>query len=232
MPSGWITGERIIRLLVALLFTAYNLLPLYGLWAWNWDAFQLLILYWSETVVLAGWTMVRLALVPSDLLGDMTVNGKTVKATHGKLIAVMSMTAVIFCAGHLLFLCVIFSGDWFRRLHGISDFLRTFYIASDAWIPLLLVTLAGGADVLTGQFRPQFVDAIALRLRIAAAAATRPAAGDPVGNITGALLGRIVVMQVAIIGGAWAVKSWGSIAPLAIMVGIKTLFDFGHRAAR
>jgi hypothetical protein len=126
MASVWITGERAIRLLVALLFTAYNLLPLYGLWAWNWDAFQLLILYWSETVVLAAWTMARLALVPPDLLGDMTVNGKTVKATHGKLIGVMSLTAGIFCAGHLLFLCVLFSGDWFRRLHGIGDFLRTF----------------------------------------------------------------------------------------------------------
>jgi hypothetical protein len=101
---------------------------------------------------------------------------------------------------------------------------------------LLLVTIAGGADVLTGPFRPQFVDAIALRLRIAPAPAPAApldaSAGDPVGSIIGALLGRIVVMQVAIIGGAWVASRWGSLAPLAIMVGIKTVFDFGHRAAR
>jgi hypothetical protein len=234
MPSGWIEGVRAIRVLVALLFAAYNLVPLYGLWAWNWDAFQLLILYWSETLVLAAWTMARLALVPPALLGTITINGKAVPATHASLIGVMSLTASVFCAGHLLFLCVIFSGDWFRRLHGVGDFLRTFYIASDAWIPLALVTLAGGADVLIGEYHPQFVDALARRLRIVAVAAAPPnaAAGDAVGGIIGTLLIRIVVMQVAIICGAWFASYWGSLAPLAIIVGLKTLIDFGHRAAR
>jgi hypothetical protein len=232
MPSARIYGERAIRLVAALLFTAYNLVPLYGIWAWNWDAFQLLILYWSETVVLAVWTMVRIALVPAELLGDITVNGKTVKASHASLIAIMSLTAGIFCAGHLLFLCVIFSGDWFKRLHGIGDFVETFYIASDAWIPLLLVTLAGGADVLTGQYRPQFMAAVAQRLRIVPAVAAPRAAGDAVGSITGALLGRIVLVQFAIIGGAWAAGRWGSLAPLTIIIGSKTAFDFGHRAVR
>ena len=137
---------RAIRVLVALLFAAYNVVPLYGLWAWHWDAFQLLILYWSETVVLAAWTMVRLAFVPPNLLGDVTINGRTVPATHTSLIGIMSLVAGIFCLVHLVFLCVIFSGDWFRRLHGLGDFLRTFYIASDAWIPLGIVTLAGGAE--------------------------------------------------------------------------------------
>ena len=47
-----------IRLVVAVLFAAYNLVPLYGIKHWNWDAFQLLILYWTETLILAGWTMV------------------------------------------------------------------------------------------------------------------------------------------------------------------------------
>jgi hypothetical protein len=236
MAAAWIYGERVIRLMVALLFAAYNLLPLYGIWYWNWDAFQLLILYWSETVVLAAWTMARLALVPSDLLGDITINGKLQKATPRSLIGIMSLTAGIFCAGHLLFLCVIFSGDWFKRLHGIGDFLDTFYIASGAWIPLGLVTLAGLADVLTGQYRPQFMTALMLCLRLAPAPApAAPAAAgadDPVGNIIGTLLSRIVIMQVAIICGGWVAMRWGSMAPLAILVGIKTLFDFSHRSSR
>src|SRR5476649_2874072 len=134
MPTAWSYGLRAIRLAVALLFAAYNLVPLYGIWYWNWDAFQLLILYWSETVVLAAWTMVKLALLPGDLLGDITINGKIQPATHRSLIGVMALTAAIFCAGHLLFLCVIFSGDWFKRLHGIGDFVRTFYIASGMWV--------------------------------------------------------------------------------------------------
>jgi hypothetical protein len=232
MPSGWIKGVRAIRVLIALWFAAYNLVPLYGLYAWHWDAFQLLILYWSETVVLAAWTLLHIAFVPSNLLGDVTINGKTGPATHASLIGIMALVVGIFCTAHLLFLCVLFSGDWFRRLHGVGDFLRTFYIDSDAWIPLVIVTLAGGADVLTGPYRPNFVDALALRLNIVAAPATPPRAGDAVGNILGGLLGRIVLMQVAIIFGAWAVMSWGSVAPLAIIVGLKTVYDLGHRAMR
>ena len=97
MSAGWSYGTRAVRVMVALLFAAYNLMPLYGIWAWHWDAFQLLILYWSETVVLAAWTLVRLALVPSDLLGDITINGKVQKASHRSLIGVMALTAGIFC---------------------------------------------------------------------------------------------------------------------------------------
>ena len=229
MASGWIISERAIRMLVALLFTVYNLVPLYGLWAWNWDAFQLLILYWSETVVLAAWMMVRIAFVPAHLLGTVTINGNPVKATHGTLIGILSLTAGMFCAAHLLFLCVIFSGDWFSRLYGIGDFLWTFYIASDAWIALLVVTVAGGLDVLTGEYRPQFMNAIAQRLRIHPGPTTPPAADDPVGGIIGGLLSRIVAMQIAIICGAWVASRWGSLAPLSIIVGIKTLIDFGRR---
>jgi Family of unknown function (DUF6498) len=224
-------ATRALRLTVALLFAAYNLMPLYGIWYWGWDAFQLLILYWSETVVLAAWTMVRLALVPNDLLGDITINGKVQKATHTSLIGVMALTAAIFCAAHLLFLCVIFSGDWFKRLHGFGDFLHTFYIASGMWMPLALVTLAGLADVLTGAFRPQFMNALTLRLRLAPSAPPATTE-DPVGSIIGAMLSRIVFMQVAIICGAWVALRWGSMAPLAILVGAKTLFDFSHRSSR
>jgi Family of unknown function (DUF6498) len=230
MASGWIIGERVIRMLVALLFAGYNLIPLYGLWAWNWDAFQLLILYWSETVVLAVWAMVRIAFVPTYLLGIVTINGSPAKATHRLLIGGLATIAGVFCAAHLLFLCVIFSGDWFRRLHGIGDFLWTFYIVSDAWIALLAVTAAGGIDVLTGEYRPQFANVIARRLRMAPGRAMPPTTNDPVGSIIGGLLSRIVAMQVAIVCGAWVASHWGSLAPLSIIVGIKTLTDFSQRA--
>ena len=43
-------------------------------------------------------------------------------------------------------------------------FLRTFFIASGAWVPLLLAALAGVIDVPTGAFHPVFVDAFAPRL--------------------------------------------------------------------
>jgi hypothetical protein len=34
-----------------------NVAPLYGVLYWQWDTFQLLMLYWMETVILAFWTL-------------------------------------------------------------------------------------------------------------------------------------------------------------------------------
>lgn len=41
-----------------------NLIPLAGVWLWQWDPFQLLMLYWMETVIVAGWTLARIAALP------------------------------------------------------------------------------------------------------------------------------------------------------------------------
>jgi hypothetical protein len=231
MPSVWIYSVQAARKLVALLFAAYNLVPLYGLWAWHWDAFQLLILYWSETVVLAAWTMLRLTFVPSALLGEIEINHEVQTATHASLIGFMSTVAAGFCGVHLFFLCATFSDDWFRRLHGVSEVLRAIYIDSGAWFPLALVTLAGGIDALIGEYRPPFVDALAQRLHIALPVPPPKAMpGEPVEHIVSTMFNRIIMMQVAIIGSAWLFRHWGSLGPLAIIVGIKTVWDFGHRA--
>lgn len=230
MRSGAIFGENATRVLVALLFAVYNLLPLYGLWAWHWDAFQLLILYWSETVILAAWTMVRLTFVPTAMLGEIEINKQVQTATHANLIGIMSMVAAMFCAVHLFFLCTLFSDDWFRRLHGIGEFLRRFYIDSGAWFALGLVAVAGGIDSLIGEYHPQFVDRLAQRLHITLPAPSPTShPGDPVANILSVLFNRIIVMQIAVICGAWFVRHWGSAGPLAIIVAIKTVWDFGHR---
>jgi hypothetical protein len=54
--------SRLARALWLLgLVTAFigNMTPLYGVLYWQWDTFQLLMLYWMETVVLAFWTLMR-----------------------------------------------------------------------------------------------------------------------------------------------------------------------------
>ena len=224
-----------LRILAALIIAAFNLIPIYGIKVWHWDAFQILILYWTETVVFAFWSLVRIEFVPVDLLGIMTVNDKPVKPSHRMMIGFFAFHSGMFIAVHLLFLCFLFSGDWFSRLHGFRDALYTFYIASGAWIPLLVLFIGGGIEALTGEFHPHFVDAIAMRFgrRPAAPAATpQPSrGGDAVGRIVGMLYGRIVMMQLAIIFGAMAAQSYGSLAPLYIVIGLKTLFDFGRQLA-
>ena len=135
----------------------------------------------------------------------------------------------VFITAHLFFLCMLFSGAEFSRLNGVADFLRTFFIASGAWVPLLLAALAGVIDVLTGPFHPAFVDAFARRLHVALARSAAAPTGDAVGSVVGGLYLRIVIMQVAIIFGAMASLRYGTLAPLVIVIAFKTLIDLGTR---
>jgi Family of unknown function (DUF6498) len=224
-----------LRVLAAVLFAAFNLMPLFGIYAWGWDAFQLLLLYWAETVILFVCTLAHIACIPPQRLGTMIVNGRTVPASRAMMVGFFALHGGIFIAVHLVFLCVLFSGAGFSRLHGVGDFLHTYFVASGAWVPLILVAVAGAIDVLTGPYHPAFVDAFARRLHVMLArgaggadAADAPA-GDAVGSVVLGLYGRIVIMQVAIIFGAVASLRFGTVAPLVIVIGLKTLIDLGTR---
>ena len=89
----------------------------------------------------------------------------------------------------------------------------------------------GGMEALTGVFRPQFMQAIERRLDPDESFVPQaPAVSkNMVGQIVAALYGRIIMMQIAIIGGAWLARDWHSLGPILILIGLKTLFDFGSR---
>ena len=229
MTSGFGMVVTALRVAAAALFAAFNLVPLYGIYAWGWDAFQLLLLYWGETVILFVCTLAHIALIPPARLGTMIVNGRTVAASRPMMVGFFAFHGGIFITAHLFFLCMLFSGAEFSRLNGVADFLRTFFIASGAWVPLLLAALAGVIDVLTGPFHPAFVDAFARRLHVALARSAAAPTGDAVGSVVGGLYLRIVIMQVAIIFGAMASLRYGTLAPLVIVIAFKTLIDLGTR---
>jgi hypothetical protein len=224
------TIATILRVIAALLFAGFNLIPLYGIYAWGWDAFQLLLLYWAETAILFGCTLAHIACIPRERLGTMVVNGKTVPATRAMMVGFFAAHGGLFVAGHLFFLCIVFSGDAFRQLKGVGDFLHTFFIVSGAWVPLLLAVLAGLIDVLTGAYHPAFVDAFARRLHVMLARAPDPSTpGDAIGSVVLGLYARVFIMQVAIIFGAMAAWRFGSVAPLFIVIVLKTLLDLVTR---
>ncbi len=205
-----------------------NLIPLAGVTYWQWDPFQLLMLYWMETVIVAGFALARLGTVPKELLGKIKINGVTRPATHRNLIELFGLMAGTFISVHFLFLWLLFSGDWTKKVRGPISFVQEFVIQSGAWIPLLFALLAGTIAFLTSPTRPQFVrdlQARFLRTSVVTETPKLDEATHGVGAAVGGMLGRIVVMQIAVIFGAMLAKNYGSQAPLLIVIGLKTLFD-------
>lgn len=215
-----------LRVIAAALFAGFNLVPLYGLVAWHWDAFQLLLLYWGETAILFVCTLAHIAFIPPPQLGDMMVNGRSVPASRLMMVGFFAVHGGMFIAGHLFFLCVLFGDSKLRHIGGVVGFVHTFFIASGAWAPLLLVALAGALDVLTGPYHPAFVDAFARALHVALARPKDAAPGQAIGSVVGGLYVRVIIMQMAIIFGAIASAVLGSAAPLVILVVLKTVVDF------
>jgi hypothetical protein len=197
-----------------LLALAGNLVPLGGVLYWGWDPFQLLMLYWMETVILAGWTMARIGVLPASELGTIKINGREQPGTNRVMVGFFSLHAGIFIGVHFLFLWLLFSDGWTKRVHGPVSFVRELVIESGAWIPLLFAFVAGLISFLIERQRA-----------MASALAPDGKAEDRVGSVVGGLYGRIVVMQIAIIAGAWFAKEYGSKAPLLIVIALKTLFD-------
>lgn len=190
-----------------LLTLASNLLPLAGVAWWGWDMFEVLILFWMQTVLMVFFTVLGVRKLALSKLGDINVGGRMRPATHRDYMLLLGGVGLVFCAGHLGFLWVFFSGDWGKLVHGPATFWQHFVIANGAWIALLF-NIVGGLvrDMLTPR-------------------------NDSSGNIDDlqlTLFIRIFAMQAAIIFGAMLVMSYGaSSAPLLILIGLKTLFDFG-----
>jgi len=209
-----------------------NLIPLAGVWYWGWDSFQLLMLYWMETVIVAGFALARIGTVPKDLLGKIKINGVERAATHRNLIELFGCMAAAFISVHFLFLWLLFSGDWTRTVRGPIGFVQVFVIQSGACIPLVFAFLAGAIAFLTSPTRPQFARDLQARFLGTSVIENAPKLDEAthgVGAAAGGMMGRIVVMQVAVIFGAMLATKYGTQAPILIVIGLKTLFDLGGR---
>jgi uncharacterized protein DUF6498 len=201
-----------------------NLIPLLGVLVWDWDTFQLLMLYWMETVIVAFWTLLRLARLPPGQAGDITVNGETKPATNRMLVGFFSMHAGVFILGHLIFLWALFSGDWLKKVHGPASFFRELVLTNGIWAALLFFFVAAWIAFLVDS-QTRFARGVEQKLRSSRVVARAAEKGDAVGGVVAALYIRIFIMQVAIIFGAWFANSIGSMAPLLLVIVLKTLVD-------
>jgi len=216
---GW-TPALVFRNLFAF---AGNMLQVFGVLYWGWDMFQILMLYWMETGVIGFWALLRLAVLPEGMLGDMTVNGRVMAASNTLLLQLFVPFVVISMAAHLLILWVVFSGTSAADIHGPISFASKFIVASGAWEPLLFTLLAGGFGFYESPKRSGFLRAIKPSPRQASVVVSNPPA-DGVTAAIGGTLGRIVILQVATIIGGMLARSYGS-TPWLILIGLKTLSD-------
>jgi hypothetical protein len=217
--SVWSTVSTLVTL-------AGNLIPLFGVLFWRWDTFQLLMLYWTETVILAFWTMRRLArLAPQDC-GTFTVAGVAEPATPATLVRFFRSHAALFIVVHLALLWAFFSADWLKKVHGAGSFFFELFLANGVWVGLVIFAIGAWiAFVADGKPKHQ---GVAGRETDRSAAQPDGERSTAVGAIVGTLYLRVFIMQAAVILGAWVAQAAGSTAPLLIVIVLKTLADLGR----
>jgi hypothetical protein len=206
-----------------LLLLGANLLPLAGVLFWGWDAFVLLALYWLETAIIGFWMLVRLATAPEGSQDIKFGDEQTAMSRRGAVLFFM-VHAGMFMGVHFVFLWVLFSGDWSRRIHGPIEFVAKLVIATGLWLPLLVLFLARGAMEFYAMYGARVLAWLGRR-------AVKPAApAEDGGSIIGAFYTRVIVMHVAIIFGAF-LSVLGSIGPLIVMIVVKTAIDVALHVA-
>jgi hypothetical protein len=133
----------------------------------------------------------------------------------------------MFILVHLIFLCALFSGDWFRT-HGVRSFFSDLFVSNGAWLALVFM-FAAAWITYRGEPAPTLTQPIEDRLaRTRFVEQAKKKKGDGVGPVVGRLYVRIFIMQIAIIAGAWFAQGFGSMAPLLLVIGFKTLFDLAE----
>jgi Family of unknown function (DUF6498) len=232
----WEAARRLLHPSTLFLIAA-NWVPVFGVLYWGWDVFVLLILYWLETATIGIWTIARIAVAPAGSLGPLMVNGRPTNSRLAMTVFFI-LHSGMFMGGHLVFLWALFSGDWARKIHDPADFFGILVIGTGLWIPLLLLFVARGLGFLFHELSPEVLRNLERRLGLPPS--MMPAAAEDSDlALIGGFYGRIIMMHVTIIFGAFLAAILGSIAPLIIMVLLKTcadvglhlVFDFDHPRA-
>ena len=194
-----------IALSLAVLLIA-NLLPLVGVALWGWKLFDLIVIYWLETLVIGGLGIVQMAL------------------TTGWFALFVVPFFIVhfggFMAGHFVFMNLMFgdrNGGSFStipaRLHGMI-------VAEGLWVALIGLAISHGLGFLFAFLLPW------LRRRWQRRPLREEADAGSAGNVMFGPYRRVMIMHVSILFGAFLVSVFGNnFAFLALLVTLKTLSD-------
>lgn len=202
-----------------LVLIAANLLPLLGIVFWGWDAFLLLVLYWLETLVIGFWTILAVAVTPPDAPAKTAQGASTRQTSRFFLVPFFIVHAGIFMSVHFMFLWSLFSGDWAKRVHDPADFIRVIVIATGLWVPLVALFVSRGFSFLFAIYAARQGP---VGSPPGADGRRKPAVEDAVVN---GFYSRIIVMHLTILAGGFVALALGSLAPLIVLVALKTGID-------
>lgn len=173
-----------------------NLVPLIGVLVLQWDVLTILLLYWTESVVVGVVNVLRMITCrPSESTGR----------SRFFLIPFFAVHYGIFCYGHLMAVIGFFT-DPDPNL-GTTDSL------AELWQPSFWIVVAAIAGSHLFSFFSNFIGKDERQRTTPSMLMQRP-------------YGRIVVMQIAIVVGAGLVNLFGSPLPLLlVLIGAKTVLD-------
>jgi hypothetical protein len=199
--------------LIALL-TA-NAIPLFGVLFLNWDAFYIVLLYWTENIVIGFYNVLKMvfAAVPHPI------------AHLGKLFLIPFFIVHYggFTAVHGFFVLALFGKDGQGPPMGGMDWpcflvfvqmlfsvIKYMYSVIPPQVRLAVLALFASHGV-------SFVQNYLIKREYATAKPDK---------LMGSPYGRVVVMHVAILAGGFLTMAIGSPAPLlVVLVGLKTILD-------
>ena len=207
-PATGTNATRPRRRLTSAILILANLVPLAGVIWWGWDAFVLLCLYWLETAVIGFWTILRVATLSR---GKDSALGRGIAGTLA-LSGFFTVHAGLFMTVHMAFLWLLFAGSWAATIHDARDFIRLIVIGMGLWIPLVALFVGQGAV---------FVNDAANRFAFGKALPANATTAE----IMGGFYKRIVLMHLAIMGGAFVAQMIGTVAPLVVLVLLKTAIE-------
>jgi hypothetical protein len=217
---------RLLLQPATIILIAANLVPVIGVVLWGWDAFVLLMLYWLETAVIAFWTIVRIATMPRDALGDIKFEGSDKPAAPLALAAFFTVHAGFFMGVHFLFLWELFSGDWPRKIHGVRDFVDQIIVGTGLWLPLIVLFGVRGLLMTFATVEPS----LRRTFRLAPARTDKRSMLSPSETVLFGLYVRIFVMQATIILGAWFALLIGTAGAYLFLIVVKTTIDVALQA--
>lgn len=183
-----------------------NLLPLIGVAFWGWKLFDLIVIYWLETLVIGGLSIMQLALTTGWFA----------------LFAVPFFIVHFggFMAGHFMFLDLMFGGGGGGDFSAIPRRLRDMIVAEGLWVALISLAVSHGLGFLFAVLLPW------LRQRWQGRGLREETEADLAGRAMFGPYRRVMIMHVSILLGAFLATAFGNnFVLLALLVVLKTASD-------